>query len=382
MSPQASRRPVIAFFWHHFSQYHMDRCRALGQALAGQATVVGLEVGSTSVNYAWGESGAGTDFTKVTLFPGAVADTIGSLPRMRAILRATREHGITHLFLSGYERPYCFAIAILFRLMGKRVYVPLDSKFDDKPRRLSQELLKRVLMLPYNGGFAAGRRSKEYLRFLGLRRRPVTTGYDTVSIDRLRALVSEAPPAWEQRPFLVVSRFIPKKNLSTALRAYALYKERAGANLRRLRLCGGGQLEGALRAEAEALGITGEVDFLGFEPQDVVALEMARALCLLLPSREEQWGLVVNEALAFDLPILASTTVGALDTLVTPLGNGVALDCDDVGAWADAMLLLASDRALWERLSAGSRRHAPLGDVAAFVDGVTELVGLRPAAAG
>ncbi|WP_448658014.1 glycosyltransferase [Sphingomonas sp. CJ99] len=372
-------RRAIGFYWHHFSAYHMDRCEALGQALAGEADVIGLEVASTSVNYGWGESGQGRHFTKETLFPGQVADRIGGMARLRKIIAITRRRRITDMFLAGYERPDIFAAAIALTLMGVRVYVTLDSKFDDKPRRLPLELVKAMLLLPYRGGFAAGRRAREYLNFLGLRRRRVTEGYDTVSLDRLRTLASAPPPAWEQRPFLAVARFIPKKNLGTLIAAYAQFRQRHPQSPRRLNLCGGGQLEGELRAQADRLGIADHVDFMGFLPQPAIADAMAGALCLLLPSREEQWGLVVNEALAFSLPILVSNNVGAIDTLVRPLGNGFVLDPEDAAAWADAMDLIATDRPLWERFAAHSAERAPLADVSAFVDGVCGLTGIRAA---
>ena len=57
------------------------------------------------------------------------------------------------------------------------------------------------------------------------------------------------------------------------------------------------------------------------------------ANCLVLPSLEEVWGLVINEAMAAGLPIISSDRVGASEDLVTddvtgyiyPAGNTDAL---------------------------------------------------------
>ena len=365
----------IAFLWSHFAMYHLDRLEALAEALEGRAAVLGLEVANASETYAWGDSGDGKRARKVTLFPGAVADRIPQLRRARAVVRAARAAGVTHLFVSGYERPGYLLAALAMRLTGSRVFVMLDSKFDDKPRRLSLELLKRLLMLPYHGGFAAGPRAADYLRFLGLRRRPVTTGYDSVSLSRLRALAPARRGAWETAEFLAVARFVEKKNLSLALAAYARFRAAEPDSPRGLHLCGGGELEPRLRAEAAALGIAAHVRFTGFASQADVAGFMAEALCLLLPSREEQWGLVVNEALAHALPLLVSENVGARDTLVRNLENGFVLDPDAVDGWATAMRLLASDRDLWQRMHDAAAARAPLADTHAFVEGVTALIG-------
>ena len=48
---------------------------------------------------------------------------------------------------------------------------------------------------------------------------------------------------------------------------------------------------------------------LGFQQAPFIAHALASAVCLLLPSIEEQWGLVVNEALAFGLPVIVSPRV-------------------------------------------------------------------------
>lgn len=376
--------PVIALLWPQFGAYHVDRGLALAAALEGVARVVGIEIAPRSAVYAWERPALPDDFEILTLFPDRAVEAVGVGAEVRGVLAAVRRARVRHLFISGYERPASFLIALLCRLIGVRAHVFLDSKFDDKPRRLPLELLKSVMMLPYRTGFAAGPRAEAYLRFLGLRRRPVAQGYDTVSLARMRALAPASPMAsgiaWAERPFLIVARFVPKKNLAFALEAFALYRARGGG--RDLVLCGSGPLEAELRARAGALGISGAVAFRGFCAQPEVAAAMASALCLLIPSVEEQWGLVVNEALAFDLPILAAPGVGAAELLVRPLVNGHVLDIDEHEGWARAMLDIGEDEALWTRLCAGSRRLAPRGDVRAFVAAVETLTGVRAAPRG
>ncbi len=367
--------PKLGFVWLQFSAYHMDRLEALGTHRGAPTRTIGIEIGSTSDTYIWPSSDMAISFTKDTLFPEANVDRLGAWAVFRQLFAAIRRHRISDLFIAGYEHPAFALTAFIARLIGVRVYVALDSKFDDKPRRLRLELFKRLLMLPYRGGFASGPRAADYLRFLGLHRRPIATGYDTVALARLRALAPSAVPAWERRNFVVVARFVPKKNLVTALHAFAAYRADVPDTRRRLRLCGSGEGETALRGTTQALGIADHVDFLGFVDQPTLSHEMANALCLLLPSGEEQWGLVVNEALAFDLPVLVSDRVGACDMLVGNWDNGFVLDPLDPPAWAAAMGALSRDRALWDRMTQGSRRRAADADVGAFVAGVERLAG-------
>lgn len=363
-------RPKILFIWDQFGAYHMDRCEAVGRALAGNADVVGIELSAVSNTYAWDRTSEGLAFEKRSLFDNIPAEDLRMVNVVRALMRDIRSAGVHAVYISGYERPSHFIVALLTRLLGKRVIVMLDSKYDDKPRRHVLEIFKRGLMAPYNGGFAAGRRSAEYLYLLGLRKRPVTTGYDTVALDRIRALAAgDRVPPWAQRAFVAVARYVPKKNLAFLIAVYAKFREMDPLSPRRLVLCGGGPLESELRSKAAELGVEEWVDFTGFVGQSSVASYLASALCLLLPSTEEQWGLVVNEALAFSLPVILSSNVGAIDSLAENGGNGFICRPNDKAEWVQALVCMASDEDMWMRMADRSKVLAPLGDVEAFVRG-------------
>jgi hypothetical protein len=62
-------------------------------------------------------------------------------------------------FLCHYQDPAIFLLAISLRLLGRRVYTMGCSKFDDYTRKLSRELIKSLMYLPYNGAIASGIRS-------------------------------------------------------------------------------------------------------------------------------------------------------------------------------------------------------------------------------
>ena len=180
-----------------------------------------------------------------------------------------------------------------------------------------------------------------------------------------------------ERHFTAVARFVPKKNLFLLLEAYALYRRRAGAEPRRLVLCGDGPLMDDLRADADRRDLGDLVSFPGFVQTDEVARLLASSLALVLPSTEEQWGLVVNEALAMGVPVLVSDNVGARDTLVRTAVNGYVFEPDNGEGLSRLMERLAGDEGEWRRLSEAAARFAPLGDVARFVDGVRVLTGLE-----
>src|SRR5207247_9742522 len=57
----------------------------------------------------------------------------------------------------------------------------------------------------------------------------------------------------------------------------------------------------------------------------------------VLPSAQESWGLVVNEAMAAGLPVIVSDEVGAAPDLVEGKGPGIVFPCGDVSALSEIM---------------------------------------------
>ena len=372
----SARLPQIGILFSQFAAYHVDRCAAAAARLEGRASVVAVELAQASATYAWAPSGAVAGAEKRVLFGGRRYEEIGRFARFRAAYGALRGCGTVFVGI-GYHEPEMIALALALRLRGRRVIVMSESKFDDFPRDLPRERFKALLLSVFSGALVGGPRHVAYMRLLGFRRRPVLTGYDTVDLARVRAQAVEGGGrpdiAWDERPFVFVGRFVAKKNIAFLLEAFASYRAQGGA--RRLVLVGGGEIEDAVRARIAALGLADAVEITGFVDAAVVSRRLAEGLALLIPSTEEQWGLVVNEALAFALPVVASDAVGSRDTLVHNLINGFVLAADATAGWAAAMLALGSDRAAWERMSEASGALAPSADTARFGEAVAELSG-------
>jgi glycosyltransferase involved in cell wall biosynthesis len=365
---------AIAVVWARFGPYHMDRCEALGERMTGRR-VYGIEIVGRDRIYAWEATGPGASFTKHTLFPAETMPQTSSFGRLLGLLRVCVRVKARHVFLPSYDRYEFFVLAVALRLLRRRVYLLMVSKFDDKPRRLWREIGKSLLLKPYCGALAAGTRSEQYLRFLGFRK-PVVTGHNTVSLARVLEGAGGGSldrPAFAARPFVIVARFVPKKDIGTALAAYARYRELAAGAAHGLHICGSGALEGDIRQRIADLALDGVV-LHGFLQREGVARVLAGGLALIVPSIEEQWGLVVNEALAFGLPILATDQVGARDLLIRTGVNGYIFEPGNSDGLAQLMLRLATDEAEWRRLVEGSHGLRPLADVDRFVDGVVALI--------
>ena len=173
--------------------------------------------------------------------------------------------------------------------------------------------------------------------------------------------VARAPGA----PFtaVFVGRLVPEKDLATLLEAWARAFPPGEEIDARLRLVGDGPLEARLRAQAERLGLTRQVEFLGH--RDRVEEVLADADVGVLPSRIEGLSNTLLEFMASGLPALASRVSGSED-FVVPERNGWLFEVSDVPALAAA--LRAAKALPPERLAAMGRRARADVEAAASLD--------------
>lgn len=150
--------------------------------------------------------------------------------------------------------------------------------------------------------------------------------------------------------FLHVGRFNPVKNHKLLLEAFALAKRSIPGAV--LRLAGDGKLLEEMKQYAKSLKIDDSVEFCGNVTDIPVFLQQGHAL--VLSSVSEACPMVVLEAMATGLPV-AATNVGGVPELVTD--NGLLVESGNVEALAGAMISLAEDPLLWQKLSACAQKN-------------------------
>lgn len=233
-----------------------------------------------------------------------------------------------------------------------------DSTYDDEPRHWFKEGIKRIALQPFAAALAAGTRSRNYLRRLGFADRAIFGPWDVVDnghfaqkSDEARQRAAELRQGLDLpgRYFLCVARFVSKKNLLRLIDAFARYAEQMIGRVWSLVLSGSGPQETALRAAVAAAGLDDKVRFTGFLQYSELPAGYGLADAFILPSVSDQWGLVVNEAMAAGLPVLVSNRCGCAPDLVNEGENGFTFDPFDTGALAERMLDLT-------RLSEAQRR--------------------------
>jgi glycosyltransferase involved in cell wall biosynthesis len=193
------------------------------------------------------------------------------------------------------------------------------------------ELVQRLCALVPQRAFCFSELHAKRLRAEGLR------GQVTVLRGLYVAKDEPAEPREADPMVLFAARLIPEKQVTLGVEAVALAAQRidglSGEFL------GDGPERGALDAAIAAHGLEGVVSARGFTEASVLDAEMRRALCMLLPSRREGYGMVVVEAAARATPsVVVAGEDNAASELIEEGVNGTIAERSDPRSVADAIV--------------------------------------------
>lgn len=155
-------------------------------------------------------------------------------------------------------------------------------------------------------------------------------------------------PVTEKFRWLFVGRLAVQKNVDLLLEATALMSQEA-----ELVIVGDGEDRAKLEALARRLKLN-NVTFVGVQRGEDLLMQYRQADAFVLPSRKESTGLVLLEAMAAGLPIVATNVEGTRETM----GSDGLLVEPNARALAKAMDRVTGDRSLWSRLSRCSAGRA------------------------
>jgi L-malate glycosyltransferase len=263
----------------------------------------------------------------------------------------------------GYHNLAFFGASIIAKTFGAITITLLDSKFDDYSRHIFSDLPKTVLLKPYDLALAASTRAAQYATYLGANVRDLY--FCAIDTARVTAESKTANPEFADRPFVMLARFVSKKNHRTALEAYAKYASSV-EDPHAFILYGYGELEHEIREMISSSPLLSRhVRMGGALSSADVPKTLGGALALILPSYEEQFGIVATEALAAGIPVIISQNCGACD-LISNGQNGFLIDPHNPAQIAAMMRLISTAPLDWQSLHAATEGAAHRADAKTF----------------
>jgi glycosyltransferase involved in cell wall biosynthesis len=157
--------------------------------------------------------------------------------------------------------------------------------------------------------------------------------------------------------FLHISMLDSKKNVAVLLEAFSTALI-CGHDIK-LTIGGDGPTRPMLEQLAKMLGIEEKVSFIGKLSRADVVAALAEADVFVLSSKFETFGVVVVEALAMGVPVIATRCGGPED--IIEKGDGLLVPVDDVNALANAMIRLVQSSPTANRLARRQRCRERFG---------------------
>jgi glycosyltransferase involved in cell wall biosynthesis len=321
------------------SPYHVARLEAIVEECTKRDwEVKSVELSPHSKEYEWKNDVSSFNYIIPLIEDRAIEDTnfIVASQKLFALLNKIKPDVVV---LAGYAR-WILVLALLWcKFSGVPSVLMSESKEDDAKRYFVKEWIKGWGVKLFDASLVGGVPHKRYLAKLGFDENSIFVGYDVVGNDYfIPTKIRQLPRPIEKSYFLAINRFIRKKNISFIVEAYAKYREIVKEKAFDLVLAGGGELFGVVQAQVNKLEIQPFVHFPGFLQIDELLPFFAHASSFIHASSQEQWGLVVNEAMASGLPVFVSNLCGCFEDLVIDGVNGYGFNPSNIDELVELMV--------------------------------------------
>jgi 1,2-diacylglycerol 3-alpha-glucosyltransferase len=366
----------IGLIFASYGPYHLARVQGvIDSSYFNDCKIVAIELARAQTEYPWLTQVENLPFSFVSVISDRPLEQVNPIRLLLKLKQTLNKIDPDILVISGYS-----GLSMLFALVWSRWHhkptvLLSDSTKNDFARSAWKERLKGLLISQYQAALVGGQPQKLYITGLGMSEKLISLGFDVVGNyafypTHIRTL---ARPL-EQPYFLSINRFIQKKNLPFLINTYATYRQTVGKMSWDLVLCGDGELRSQLEHQIHTLGLENYVHLPGFLQQNELLPYFAHANCFIHASTHEQWGLVVNEAMAAGLPVLLSNRCGCFEDLLLEGFNGFGFDPEDHQQLADLMIKISSGSVDLEVMGKASLQHIQKYSPDYFAKGLKQAI--------
>ncbi len=229
-------------------------------------------------------------------------------------------------------------------------------------RNLLKDIVKRLYISHARACFASGQHAEDYFlhygakpeniyrhRFTSMSEKDMEQAYPVTGEEKKNLRKELSLPA-DCVIVLSIGQFIPRKGLDILLKAWA----GIGVTGAALVIIGGGEEENTYKDLIDSLNLR-NVMLRGFMPGETVYDHYRAADIFVLPTREDIWGLVINEAMAFGLPVISTEgCIAALELIKNDI-NGYVVPVDDESALRQRLAFLTENPDIRQKMGAKNR---------------------------
>ncbi len=275
------------------------------------------------------------------------------IKKIEYLLRIRKRYDL--IIFNGYNYPEFLFLFFMNLISSDKKVIAIESDTQAKPDRGVKGLLKRLFLgsvfkSPYILGFSGGGYvHKDLFRKYGMDEERIFLMPMMVNNEKFRRPADQKHTPKNPFVFLYVGRIIPHKNVEMLIKSFmAAFKEQDDVTLR---IVGRGESLDELK---KAYKDVSNIRFEGAKFADDLVKTYHTSHVLVIPSLYEPWGLVVNEAMAAGLPVLASSRVGAIYDLIEKRETGFVFDPENIEELVSLMQKVYKEKGLYEKLSSNA----------------------------
>ena len=209
-----------------------------------------------------------------------------------------------------------------------------------------KDMVKKYYISHACGCFASGQHAAEYFLHYGAKKENIHFHqFTSMSEVDVQMAAQSGQSKSELRAILTIGQFIHRKGFDVLLNAWKDVLQPA-----QLVLVGGGDLEEEYRQQIRELDLK-NVHLVGFVGKEKVFQYYHASDLFVLPTREDIWGLVINEAMASGLPVIGTDRCVAAMELIEEGVNGYVTAVGDVPALTEAMTKILTNEIMAAEMS-------------------------------
>jgi len=325
----------VLIYWPYFQHYHWARTRALSDLCARQSIAflaLALSRRSNDLHSAVQAEDYGGQVIYLDEYKGEMgASKFSDAAVLDKFLNDFQPDVIC---VNGYAEPLARLLSFYAARKDIAAVLMSDSKFNDATRLWHKEWVKRQLVSCFSSALVASSHASNYAESLGIPKESHFAPYDVVDNDFWFSAREDA----ERDYILSIGRFVTKKNFDFLIRAYGKLHSQSEEEVPKLRIVGDGPEKEKLLRVISELGLSEMVSVEPYkEPERLKELYANAQFFVLASNQEEQWGLVVNEAIAAGLSVVVSNQVGCVPDLVENRITGLTFALDSLDDCVNAM---------------------------------------------
>ena len=269
------------------------------------------------------------------------------------ITKALKDEAPDIVICGGYHHPSCFLALRYAKRYGKRVLLWSESHEDSvRLKGFPFDWYRNRFIHSCDGFLIPGRKSFDFIQSFGINGKKVWTAPNAVNneffstrskLARSHAEANRIKKGFPRKVILYVGRLIDVKGIPILLKAFndiSKSIEEVG-----LVLVGEGRDRRKYEGFCKKQGLC-NVFFEGFKQQEDLPFYYGLADVFVLPSLQEEWGLVLNEAAASGLPLIGTTVSGAAFDLIEDGKNGYCVPAGDAESLKTRIIQILTDSQL------------------------------------